>query len=444
MKKIFILVVATIFMITCAGTAFAGSVDYLINQSIDYYRIMSRNAATDAADIVNYNPAGTVRMKDGIYLNVSTQYLMKDYEFEVKGSELDDLGQRTKYTQDEPTRILPNIYSIYKKGKYSGFLSFTVPAGGGDAKYNEGLPFIQELVQGMVRDYNPAYHADIRTQSFEGSSVYLAGTVGGAYAINDEVSVSLGLRYINATKEYKGFGTYDVLDTATGTPLLPDQSMELDAEETADGFGAIIGVDYAPMDNLNLAMRYESQTDLKWKAKVTTQELGSAELFVDGQKSESNLPALLGLGVQYDFNPKSYITASFNYYFINQADAGTDSDDDPFTQDYDDDYDNGWEIGIGYGYRVMPDLELSGGYLHTDTGANSNTYDDFEPLLDANTIGLGLKYSPDENLDFTVAFATTYYDEGKRNYDLGGVVEYNKHVYSFGFGMQYRFHRFFD
>jgi len=34
--------------------------DYLSNQSPEYHRTFSRNASIDSADIVNYNPAGTV------------------------------------------------------------------------------------------------------------------------------------------------------------------------------------------------------------------------------------------------------------------------------------------------------------------------------------------------------------------------------------------------
>ena len=41
------------------GSARAGSIDYLTNQSADFIRLLGRNASTDAVDIVSYNPAGT-------------------------------------------------------------------------------------------------------------------------------------------------------------------------------------------------------------------------------------------------------------------------------------------------------------------------------------------------------------------------------------------------
>ncbi len=440
MKKCFVRIMFPVLFVFFAETACAGSIDYLVNQSIDYYRILSRNAATDAGDIVNYNPAGTVRMADGAYINFNTQYVHKEFEYEVKGSRLDGLGQRTKYTQDEPTPALPSLYGVYKNNRFSGFAAFTVPGGGGTVKFEEGLPFIQELIQGLAEDFGG--YGDIRSQQFESSSMYFAGTFGGAYAVTDDFSVSLGIRYIHAEKTYKGSGVVDMY-LNDGTPFLMDQTMALDVEETADGVGLIIGVDYAHDDNLNFGLRYESRTNLNWKADVKAQQLGTLTLFTDGEKSESNFPALLGVGVEYRINAKIYTTMSLNYYFVRQADAGKDKPStDPdyrFTEDYDDDYDNGWEIGIGAGYRLRDDLEVSTGYLHTDLGGNSQSHDDFEPSLDANTIGIGTKYSPRKDLDISFAIAATFYNKGERLYSLGGKETLNKRVYAIGFGLEYKF-----
>ncbi|HPE45914.1 MAG TPA: hypothetical protein PK380_08595, partial [Deltaproteobacteria bacterium] len=42
-------------------------------QSAEYARMVNRNAANDAADIIVYNPAGLVDLPDGFHLNVSNQ-----------------------------------------------------------------------------------------------------------------------------------------------------------------------------------------------------------------------------------------------------------------------------------------------------------------------------------------------------------------------------------
>jgi hypothetical protein len=65
-----------------ASGLFAGSLDYLSNQSARYAMTFSRNAATDAADIVAYNPAGTALLPQGLSIDISNQTLIKPYEQE--------------------------------------------------------------------------------------------------------------------------------------------------------------------------------------------------------------------------------------------------------------------------------------------------------------------------------------------------------------------------
>jgi UPF0716 family protein affecting phage T7 exclusion len=71
-----LLVLATIMV---GSAVFAGSIDYLSNQSARYLMTFSRNAATDAADIANYNPAGTAFLAPGLTIDFSTQTLFKPY-----------------------------------------------------------------------------------------------------------------------------------------------------------------------------------------------------------------------------------------------------------------------------------------------------------------------------------------------------------------------------
>ena len=42
-------------------------------QSAEYARMLNRNAATDATDIVVYNPAGLTDLPTGFHINVSNQ-----------------------------------------------------------------------------------------------------------------------------------------------------------------------------------------------------------------------------------------------------------------------------------------------------------------------------------------------------------------------------------
>src|SRR5688572_29263949 len=74
MKKISLMLICGLFI--CNLTAF-GQIDNLVNTSTEWIRISARNAATDAADIVVYNPAGLTRLEDGFHINAGNQFIFR-------------------------------------------------------------------------------------------------------------------------------------------------------------------------------------------------------------------------------------------------------------------------------------------------------------------------------------------------------------------------------
>ena len=95
--------------------------DNLVNMSAEWVRTPARNAATDAGDIVVYNPAGLVKMNDGFHINIGNQSLFR------KPSHTFDFGLgagEQTFTQDGNDLFLPNLYMSYKKDR---FKSFQVP-----------------------------------------------------------------------------------------------------------------------------------------------------------------------------------------------------------------------------------------------------------------------------------------------------------------------------
>jgi len=96
-KRTNLLAVLIIVAITvcCASVVWAGGADNKTNWSAEYIRTLNRNAATDAADIVMYNPAGVMMMEDGLYGNISAHYIAKDYNNKITGLGYDkeDLDQ---------------------------------------------------------------------------------------------------------------------------------------------------------------------------------------------------------------------------------------------------------------------------------------------------------------------------------------------------------------
>jgi len=143
----------------------------------------------------------------------------------------------------------------------------------------------------------PPLYDTLRSQKLEANSIYYGFTMGGAYALNDMFSFSLGLmfsfslglRYIDAEKSAKG-----EVGIGASSGLAPDQpAKKIKYEETADGFGGIIGINLSPTKDFNIGLRYETKTSLDFERDVKTDDLG---IFVDGSKARRDLPALLGLG----------------------------------------------------------------------------------------------------------------------------------------------------
>ena len=79
MKKLLAFLCAFALFFCFTSSVMAGGIDNKTNWSVEYVRTFNRNAATDAADIALYNPAGTVKMEDGLYGNLSPHYIKKEY-----------------------------------------------------------------------------------------------------------------------------------------------------------------------------------------------------------------------------------------------------------------------------------------------------------------------------------------------------------------------------
>ena len=414
-------------------TARAGSIDYLTNQSADFMRTLGRNSATDAADVAYHNPAGTAFLKyDGLYLSLSSQTLLKFYRIGY---------DCTTYEADDPTPVLPSLYALYKWKHLAAFFNFTIPAGGGDLTYEDGVPYLEALAL-VVPD------KDSNTPSngiFEGSSMYLGFTLGAAYELFGIVSVAAAARLVHSTKTYKGSANF-------GT-----KKASLDAEKGALGVGGIFGVHVRPMEYLDIGIRYETETALEWETTSTTENLktdkGSAlESFADGATESRNLPAMLGMGISGHMpGPLTGLTlnVNYNYYFINQADK----DDDVtgmtgYVIGYDDDYDNGMEVSASVEYQINPAWLISAGYAHAWLGGNEKTYSDFEYALDADSAAFGARWAVlGQRLKVTAAFAMTFYEEGQ-NETLHPILKltdnspperFDKKVFTFAIGLEYRF-----
>ena len=72
------LMVIGILMAGISGTSSGlANVGNLSNMSVEWIRTSNRNAATDAADIVVYNPSGLPELSKGLHLNFGNQTFIR-------------------------------------------------------------------------------------------------------------------------------------------------------------------------------------------------------------------------------------------------------------------------------------------------------------------------------------------------------------------------------
>ena len=140
MKKILVVLCVAGFIVSLASPLMAGGIDNKHNWSAEWIRTLNRNAATDSADAVVYNPAGVMKMEDGIYVNFTGQYGLKDYSNKFLG---------TKYETDEPD-FIPSLFGLYRKDKWAAYGAVTVVVAGGTVDYKDGTATTFGLAQQII------------------------------------------------------------------------------------------------------------------------------------------------------------------------------------------------------------------------------------------------------------------------------------------------------
>jgi len=472
MKKSVLLLV--VYLCLSQSLLFAGSIDYLTNQSAKIAVTFHRTASTDAAaDIANYNPAGTAFLEKGLYLDLSNQMLFKIYN-----SQSTDASSVTRtYDQNEPTYVLPNFYAVYNFGKigpgrHAIYLQMGIVAGGGSLKWKNGTIGTYAAYQKSFS--NPLLGADVENHSFEAYSVYYGIGLGVAYSFFDDIlAISLGIRFVIPDR-------FVQLSAQSTNSLIVGGKISLDGKFKYSSFGItpIIGIDVRPIKGLTIGFRYEAETNLHFEYKkdylnVDPESIlfGAVNIYnivkdgladgglSDGNKFNYNLPHILTLGIEYDmsFLVKGLsIMTSATVYLLQFADLGQyyDSSDGNGTPDpignVSEFFGIGWETGLGVTWKIISELNLGMGFMYSTPGTKKSYFTSSytmltcsaNPPLDSLTFGLGgTWFFKSIGLDVTLAFTWTHYlpFEGDLSTAAGDFnIEYKKDVYNIAIGLGYQ------
>ena len=469
--------ILTLVIITANSAVFAGSVDYLSNQSAKFVMNPASVARTEGADIAAYNPAGTAFFAEGLYFDVSNQMLFKSFEAKENRT-FGTFGLENSFKQSEPTWFIPNLYAVYNfgqmgPGKLAAFLQAGIIAGEGKLKWGDGTIGSTGFILGNYSDIitevntqagssllNPASSPAGSTTSFEASSTYYAIGLGAAYSLlEDKISFALGMKYVMAKRTGKINGAINVeIDPGTGTyvPLAVKIADEYECD--ANGITPVFGFDAKPTKDLTIGLRYEMETKLNFKYKQKKRTADSGDSTVDagvaealpnfgGLKAKQNLPAILSFGAEQKILPELTVGLAVTIFFMPEANIDQIVNGQAVKTDG---FGNAQETSLSVGYKVMPELKLGLGIMYT----NQNVRKDFvknnayllatsaNPILDSLNVGLGATYEIMPGLDATLALNWEHYFPMSINAPFGAAgdlkVDYKKEVYGVSIGVAYK------
>ena len=452
-----------LFLVAILSSGLYGaSIDHIQTYSPDY---LSNQAQTGMIDEVSayYNPAGLARLDKGKYAHLGLQFATGHEKMSYKGKE----------HKAHLNQLIPNVSlaSVDDNGAY--FFTFGGLAGGGKLEYDgvSGIDVLPDLAQ-----FQPLGVYD-KGSILTGKNLYEQATLGRAFTINDQLSVSVAGRIVHGSRKLSGtlnIGTNPstaykqakvqqvtqevskAVDAATqGSGLSAAQiaaikqqkttqaltllqtkmnalqqnglSGDMDSKREAWGYGFQIGVNYKVNDKLNLAARYDSRIKMNFKAKGSENQLQTADIigsniglstfypqYAINSKIRRDLPAILSVGASYKVTDNYLVSTSANYYFNRHAKM------DRVTtfggHEHGRDYKNGWEIALGNEYKLNDKFTLIGSVNYARTGAKNSSFNDTEYALNSVTLGAGLRYKYDDTLSITGSVAHFIYDKEDGNF----------------------------
>ena len=442
------------FMGLLSSGLYGASIDHIQTYSPDYLSNQSQTGMVNEVSAY-YNPAGLSRLEKGKYVHLGLQFARGHEKMSYKGKE-----HKAVLNQ-----LIPNVSltSVDENGAY--FFTFGGLAGGGKLEYDgvSGIDVLSDLDQ-----FKPLGVYD-KGSSLTGKNLYEQATIGRAFTINDQLSISVAGRIVHGSRNLKGLlniganpttaykqakvqqVTQEVsraVDAATqGKGLSAAQiaaikqqkttealtllqkkmnglqqtglSGDLDSKREAWGYGFQLGINYKVNDKLNLAARYDSRIKMNFK----------------------DLPAILSVGASYKLTDNYLVSTSANYYFNHHAKM------DRVTtfggHEHGRDYKNGWEIALGNEYKLNDKFTLMGSVNYARTGAKNSSFNDTEYALNSVTLGAGVRYRYDETLSFTASVAHFIYEKEdgnfKEKYKVNENQKYHKEITAFGLSVTKKF-----
>lgn len=416
-----------------------------------------------------YNPSGIGFLNKGWHLAFNNQSAFQtrtalstfnSYKYGAKNNGL----SVKKYKGKATAPIIPSLDLGYVGDKWFGSFHFGIVGGGGKCEFNDGLGSFESVVSMLPTAIDMLIPGLISTDFYDmnsymrGKQYFMGAQFGVGYKILPELSVSIGGRLVYATSNYYGYVSditfltktrlpisgdflpagskisagdlFNVAAVATGKPQIAAlgemvSNVGVNCDQTGWGFAPIIAMSYKK-GPLSIGARYEFKTRLRMENRSDTKAEQTAILsnlaeFEDGKKIPNDIPALLGIGVGYEFTPKLRANVAAHVFFDKQAHqyenkqkllAG-----------------NTWELLAGVEYDINKQWTVSAGGQFTNYGLGKEKkyISDLSFTTSSYSLGAGVKFKVTDKIGINLSyFKTLYYSTRKTQADynnLGGTTQ---------------------
>ena len=459
-------IIAVLLMMSVS--ALAGGILTNTNQSVLFLKNPARDGAI-GLDGVYSNPAGVAFMPQGFHFAFNWQYAHQTRTITsvnpVFALGRKNNGSDTKVFEgvaDAP--IIPSLQAAYNTGNWSMQFNFSVPGGGGQCEFADGLGSFESVVGSIANMLQPLGAQGYDMDGFmRGRQYYYGIQLGAAYKVDPHFAVYGGLRLLYGDATYKAkisniqvktAGGYvdfsDFMLGATGTvennlgqvnaavaqyeaagiavpaEILATkaqlegtlqnlgklqkyaQGVNLLCNQTSLGIAPIIGVDYQ-FGQFNVAAKYEFKTQIRMKNESTVNEaseIAAVNKFRDEEQVNEDAPALLTFGLQWKPVETVSLNAGYHHYYDKNARWYNNTQDllDGGTNEY---------LG-GVEWDITPKLNVSAGIQLTRYQLTDAYMNDMSFVVNSSSLGFGFSYKATDNITLTAAYFQTNYEDYNR------------------------------
>ncbi len=387
------------------------------NRSANYLSSFNRNSATDSADAIFYNPAGTIMLNPGLHLKIDL----------INSSDKRQIENNTNKTELESNQLSPAIYLSYNFNKISLFANFTSPNNIFNYHLKDPDFFIGEtdtaFTSGTSIAGSPLVFAD-RAEFTKGDikfeSENYAPLIGIAFKIMNNLSLSTGYSYHKYKFNYSGEATYRFTQDM-GAPVqsyLGTETLHLDVENTYESNQFFLGIFYKLFNIINLSTTFKKNKNPEAETKTRINDFSD----YPADNNFQDIPDILLSGFNITLFEKLTTGISFSYYL----------------NEYQNKSNNDYEIGIGLKYQTNNNSTLECGYKYTKLNQQITAYE--KHLTDNHAIAAGISSRLIDNIKFNFSYAYFFYKNNSvDNYNSNSQESFKRNYYIIAFGVEYGF-----